>query len=247
MHNGSIIITGGVKRLGGKIADFLSAAGWRVLRTSHEPNSAADIIVDLRKEASEEALLTKAREILGDEEPYALINNAALYKAPQEDTLKVNYLAPKRLSELFASLGKAPKCIINILDAAIYDKSNDEAALARIGFSYYAKSKILLRDWTLQAAKLLAPKARINAIAPGAVLAPEAIHEKAPVMPFPRPQPVDIAKAAEFLLEAQSTTGLIIPVDGGAILWGRPQFTAAERLGAKGSPQNCGAFPPRQS
>jgi NAD(P)-dependent dehydrogenase (short-subunit alcohol dehydrogenase family) len=37
-------------------------------------------------------------------------------------------------------------------------------------------------------------------------------------MPLGRPRPEDVAKAVVFLLEANATTGCIIPVDGGQSL-----------------------------
>jgi NAD(P)-dependent dehydrogenase (short-subunit alcohol dehydrogenase family) len=44
------------------------------------------------------------------------------------------------------------------------------------------------------------------------------VSEKAGEMPLGRPLPEDVARAVVFLLEANATTGCIIPVDGGQSL-----------------------------
>jgi pteridine reductase len=76
-------------------------------------------------------------------------------------------------------------------------------------------------------AKDLAPDVRVNGIAPGAILWPEAIEadkekqaEKLAMIPLAKTgSPEDIVKAAWFLIhDAPYITGQILPVDGGRTL-----------------------------
>ena len=66
--------------------------------------------------------------------------------------------------------------------------------------------------------RFFADTLRVNAVAPGPVLAPEGVSEMAGEMPLGRPLPEDVVRAVVFLLEANATTGCIVPVDGGQSL-----------------------------
>ena len=211
MKRKSVVVTGGSKRLGKAIADLLDKAGWRVLRTSHRPDSGADIICDLSAEGGAYRLFAEATRLLGAP-PDAVVNNAAVYLADAETTRRVNLLAPARLTELMAA-GPAGGCVVNILDAAALGGREE----TRPAFRDYAASKRALLDETLRAAAAFAGRIRVNAIAPGALLglAPEGVHEKAAAAPFGRPTPQLVAEAAAWLLSAEATTGAVIPVDGG--------------------------------
>ncbi len=201
----SVVVTGGTKRLGAYIAKSLEEAGWRVLRTSHRPDPSADIIEDLTLPGSAASLMDKAVSLLGGRMPDALVNNAALFTLGDEDVSPLNYIAPVNLTELMSVRDNAG-AVVNILDSRI---------LYRPPSTPYEKSKADLRDFTLHAARKYAGRLRVNAVAPGPVLAPESVHEPAGHTPMGRPTPECVARAVEFLLGAQSTTGCIVPVDGG--------------------------------
>ena len=79
----------------------------------------------------------------------------------------------------------------------------------------YAASKRGLLEYTLKSAAMFAQTLRVNAVAPGPVLAPTGVRERAHETLLGRPRPEDVARAVEFLLDAESTTGAVIPVDGG--------------------------------
>ena len=56
----------------------------------------------------------------------------------------------------------------------------------------------------------------VNAVAPGPVLPPEGVHEPSGGMLLDRrPSPEDVAAAVLYLLEAESVTGVVLPVDSG--------------------------------
>jgi NAD(P)-dependent dehydrogenase (short-subunit alcohol dehydrogenase family) len=96
--------------------------------------------------------------------------------------------------------------VVNILDSRI---------LKRAPSTPYEKSKAALRDCTAECAARYQGVLRVNAVAPGPVLAPVDVHEPAGATPFGRPTPDDVAAAVAFLLDARATSGCIIPVDGG--------------------------------
>jgi 3alpha(or 20beta)-hydroxysteroid dehydrogenase len=100
--------------------------------------------------------------------------------------------------------------VVNILDTRILNRQPKTP---------YEKSKADLMDFTLRAAKIYAGTLRVNAVCPGPVLAPESVHELAGFTPVGRPAPEDVAQAVSFLLNAKSTTGCIVPVDGGQSLF----------------------------
>ena len=63
---------------------------------------------------------------------------------------------------------------------------------------------------------MFAATLRVNGVAPGPVLAPTEVHEKAgETLLDRRPTPEDVAAAVAYLLGAESVTGTIIPVDAG--------------------------------
>ena len=201
----SVVVTGGTVRLGKVIADFLAKEGWRVLASSHRPDSGADIVADLSSTDGADRLFEEACRILGGV-PDALVNNASLFSLGSDDFSQVNFLSPRHLVELMALRQGSVGAIVNILDTRI---------LGREALTPYEKDKAALRDFTLEAARKYAGTLRVNAVAPGPVMLPQSVSEKAGLTPFGRPEPRDVAHAVSFLLSAKSTTGAIIPVDGG--------------------------------
>ena len=120
----------------------------------------------------------------------------------------------KETRHLAASSDVPGGSIVNILDAAVLPRRDGTRGPADDG-SAYADSKRCLADFTLDSARMFAPLAvRVNAVAPGPVLPPAGIHEKAAPVPLGRPSPDDVARAVSFLLAAPATTGCIIPVTG---------------------------------
>ena len=91
------------------------------------------------------------------------------------------------------------------------------------GDTPYLRTKRELLAATRADAIRLAGRVRVNAVAPGPVLPPEACHERAGATPLGRhPTPQEVAEAVAYLLSAESTTGAVIPVDGGQSLISEP-------------------------
>lgn len=198
----SVVVTGGTCRLGLLIAERLRREGWRVITTSHRADAGADLVADLAKPGGAVRLFLDALALLGGGVPDALVSNAALFTGEADALREINFESPRRLTTLMAGRETGIGAVVNILDA-------------RERPGVYGETKRELAAWTLKAAGLFANTLRVNGVAPGPVLAPREVREKAGECPLGRPTGEDVAAAVAFLLSAKSTTGCIIPVDGG--------------------------------
>jgi NAD(P)-dependent dehydrogenase (short-subunit alcohol dehydrogenase family) len=210
----SVLVTGGTKRLGAAIAGHLRHRGWKVLTSSHREDSGADFVADLSDPAAAARLYLKALQSEG--ELVAIVNNAALFVGDEETMREVNLESPKKLTMLLAGREGVKCSVVNVLDSEIMDgvPSSAEGVKRR-----YLETKRGLFDYTRKSACLFAGSLRVNAVAPGPVLAPEAVHEKAlETLLDRRPDAEDVAEAVAYLLEAKSVTGVVLPVDGGGHL-----------------------------
>ena len=129
----------------------------------------------------------------------------------------VNALAPQALALAMARRG-GEGAVINILDQRIRNPVPDQLS--------YSLSKSAIASATRTLAVALAPKWRVNAVAPGLTL-PSPAHDEAvlartrELMPLERlPEPADIADAVLYFAKAKSVTGQTLFVDGGASLRG---------------------------
>ncbi len=205
----SVLITGGTLRLGKAIAERLRAEGWRVLTTSHRAEAGADIVADLSEPMGAAKLYAAALQILGGNPPDALVNNAALFVGDEAALTTINLETPKKLTMLMAGRETGVGAVVNILDASV-DKPDTQASEA------YRQSKRALQDFTRSSALMFASSLRVNGVAPGPVLVPTEVHEQAGDMVLDRrPNPKDVAAAVSYLLSAEATTGIILPVDAG--------------------------------
>jgi NAD(P)-dependent dehydrogenase (short-subunit alcohol dehydrogenase family) len=153
-----------------------------------------------------------------------LVNNAGEFEPDDIETMSharfqraisVNLEAPLFLSQAF--VGQVPPgldaSIVNILDQRVV-KPNPR-------FFSYTLSKSALFTATTTLAQALAPKIRVNAVAPGPTLPSPRQTEvqfaaQAESLPLQRgPRPEDIAQAVLYLAQATAVTGVTLPVDGG--------------------------------
>ena len=157
-----------------------------------------------------------------------LINNASHFCPTRVDEIDediweklvgINLKAPLYLTQAIAPHLRAVQgCIINVIDI------HSDRPLK--GYPVYSISKAGLAMLTRSMARELAPEIRVNGIAPGAILWPEAEHDATIRQEIisrtalkHAGNPGDIADAALFLIEhADYITGQIIPVDGGRTL-----------------------------
>ena len=208
----SVLITGGTVRLGKAIAERLKAEGWRVITSSHRADGGADIVADLAEPTGAAKLYVAALQMLGGMPPDALVNNAALFTGDAAAITAVNLEAPKKLTTLMAGRETGVGAVVNVLDSKVAGLQGCKVA----GLQAYLDSKRELAAFTLSSAATFAATLRVNGVAPGPVLAPTDVHEQAGEMLLDRrPTADDVAAAVSYLLSAESTTGVVLPVDSG--------------------------------
>ena len=240
---GAALVTGGGRRIGAHLARMLADRGYHVgihygvsaaeaeaLAEEIERGGtrAATFQADLRDPAQLEELLAAAHARLGP--ITVLINNAAVFEPDRaadftleqwDRQLAINLRAPVVLAREFARALPldATGLVINLLDQRI-------AAPTRSYFSY-TLSKLALAAATELLAAALAPRVRVNGIAPGLTLISGTQSEadfgrlvnRTPLGKGSSPDA--IARALIYLLEADVVTGQILFVDGGRRLVGR--------------------------
>jgi NAD(P)-dependent dehydrogenase (short-subunit alcohol dehydrogenase family) len=234
------LVTGGARRIGRAVVLALAQAGYAVAiharRSAVEAEAlragivggggrAAVFTGDLADPAAVEALVPNAAAALG---PLTLLVNNASEFVPDEigrldrsqfdRHFAINLRAPLFLAQAFAAQAPADAAIVNLLDQRVFRPTPR--------FLSYGLTKSALHAATLVLAQALAPRLRVNAVAPGPTLPnprqdAEAFARYTQAMPLGHgPAPEEIADAVLFLAGARSITGVTIAVDGGQhIAW----------------------------
>jgi NAD(P)-dependent dehydrogenase (short-subunit alcohol dehydrogenase family) len=247
----TVLITGAAKRLGRAISVDLARHGWDVAIHFNSSESdacttadqvraqgrrAALLKADLANEDETGTLIARAAESLGT--VTALINSASIFEPDDWATasreswsrhLAVNLRAPFVLSQAFArSLPDNKKgAIVNIIDQRVLKPTPQ--------FLSYGVSKAALYWLNTTLAQALAPRIRVNAVAPG----PTIINARQNETHFRRQreatilgtgaEPQDICDAVRYLLTAHAVTGEMIAVDGGQhLIWQTPDTQVSE-------------------
>lgn len=238
------LITGAARRVGAEIARYLHAQNTNVIihyHRSHDeasqlaqelnllrPASAAVLALDLNQTDQLPDLIQRAADIWGRLD--VLVNNASsFYPTPighithsqWDDLFASNLKAPLFLSQAAAPyLAQHSGCIVNITDIHAEKPFKDYVVycLAKAGLAML--TKVLARE--------LAPKIRVNAVAPGTIIWPEGVSELNATqqekilqkIPLERQgSPLDIAKAVAFFVDdAPYITGQILAIDGGRLI-----------------------------
>ena len=233
------LVTGGARRVGAAITRRLHAAGASVLihyRDSEgdaakleaelntvRPRSAGKVKAELLAPVAPRALVGGALEGFGRLD--ILVNNAssffpvdvgAMEPSHWEELIGSNLRAPLFISQQAAAeLAKNDGCIVNIVDI--------HAERPLKGYALYSVAKAGLAAVTRSLAIELAPRVRVNGVAPGAIAwpedgqFPEAERQRIiATTPLARlGSPDDIARAVHFLASAPYVTGQVLAVDGG--------------------------------
>jgi NAD(P)-dependent dehydrogenase (short-subunit alcohol dehydrogenase family) len=241
---GWALVTGAARRIGRTLALTAAGAGYDVV--VHHRGSADDaaatvhgivalgrqalaVAADLDDAAGLSQLVSAAPDPLT-----LLVNCASLFEddciqsvTPEswDAAMAANLRAPVLLSQAFAAAlpPDRPGLIVNIIDQRVLRPTPQ--------FFSYAVSKAALWAATRMMAQGLAPRVRVNAIAPGPTL--PSIHqsqaafdaETGAVILGHGATPDEIGQALAYLIDAPSVTGQMIAVDGGQHLsWRTPDI-----------------------
>jgi pteridine reductase len=238
MSNKVALITGASKRIGATTTTALHQKGYRVAihyNTSQtdacelaqklnniRANSATTVAGDLTNSANIPTIVDSVLSHFGRLD--VLINNASsFYPTPIEtlnqsqfnDLITTNMTAPLFLAQAcLPALKESQGVIINMCD--IHGKK------PLMGHTIYCMAKAGLAMMTLSLANELAPDVRVNGIAPGAIVWPNAgisnhdINHVIDEIPLKRKgEAADIADAICYLVSAPYVNGQILSVDGG--------------------------------
>ncbi len=225
------LVTGAGVRVGRAIARDLARAGWEVAAHYHRhrpPSGLTALPGDLSTPEGPAALAAAFRARFGRLD--LLVCSAAVFQpgslaaldaATFDAQMDLNARGPLLLARaLLPLLDRARGSIVNVLDVG-------GAFVPWKGFTAYVASKAALARATECLALELAPRVRVNGVAPGTVLWPadypaalrKELTRRIPLGRAGRPE--DVAQAVRFLADAPYVTGAILPVDGGRRLAGR--------------------------
>lgn len=240
MDGRTILITGAAKRLGEAIARELHAAGACVMVHYRQASAAAAALVaDLNSVRPSSAACRQADLLDLDSLPLlvadtvehfgrldGLINNASsFFPTPlgRIDALAWDDLVGSNLrAPLFLTQAAAPHLIA--AGGAVVNITDIHAERPLAGYPLYCAAKAGLLGLTRALAVELAPRVRVNAVAPGPIMWPDSgvfdCAEQDEIVAHTLLQragsPLDIARAVRYLVtDAAYVTGQVINVDGG--------------------------------
>lgn len=234
---GTVLVTGAGRRLGRAIALDFADRGWRVgvhygasaeaarslvAEISAQGGNAAALPADLSRPDTFAPLVEACAEALGP--PNCLINNAARFERDTLETLTaaswqlhldVNLRAPVFLAKAFAASlpGGATGNVVNLIDQKVLRLNPD--------YFSYTIAKAALWTATQTMAQALAPRIRVNAVAPGPVIKARGQSEAEFEEEFRstllkrKVKPEEVVAAIRFLIDTPSITGQMIAPDGG--------------------------------
>ncbi len=230
MKSEAVLITGATKRLGMQFSKQCLQMGYDIV--AHYRSSKGSLhswmsrngiaehrVTYLQADLNDAPEKVIDRAVTSEKRLVGLINNASVYTSDTpdnpdhfDDTITTNAVSPMKLSVAFSNR-VAKGWIINITDAHIYSYNT--------AFHDYRISKRLLEEITLRLAARLAPRIRVNALAPGAMLPPPGASRKDLEQlkgSIPLKKVGDIAalrSGLAFLIENTYVTGQILYIDGG--------------------------------
>jgi pteridine reductase len=231
------LITGGARRLGAEITRSFAARGYDVvLHHGASPAEAEQLAAELRRLHGGRVLVVQA-DLAEADAPARIVRTAMdafgaldvvvssaslMLNRPFADvtiddwtrTEAINLRAPFFLMQAAAKVMGKGGVIIQMADHLAH-----ETGFPNLMPHQVTKSAIPQLVATFAAA--LGPDIRVNAVAPGLVLAPDDLSEAAIAsflrdVPLARSgMPADVVQAMHYLVEAEYVTGTVLQVDGG--------------------------------
>jgi NAD(P)-dependent dehydrogenase (short-subunit alcohol dehydrogenase family) len=239
------LVTGGALRIGRAIVEDLAAHGWAVAIHHNRSGDAAAALAaeigarggqaaavagDLADLAAPGRIMATANKALG---PIGLlVNSASVYLQDDygaldgvimEHQLRVNLLAPLLLQDAFVR--QLPEgedgLVVQIVDQRVLKPVPTQVS--------YMLSKAGLAMAIKTAAQALAPRVRVNGIAPGPTLKAEAqsaaeFQAQVDTVPLRRgPDLAEFGRLVRAMVDLPSMTGQMVAIDGGQHLaWQTP-------------------------
>jgi len=235
------LVTGGAVRVGRAISLGLAEAGYDVAVNYHSSDGEARSVAQQIRDMGQRCLVVGG-DVSRKEEVEAiarevgstfgrldlLVNNASIFprrpllEVEEEEwdrVMEVNLKGPFLMVRATAELLTASEgSIINLVDLSAFQPWVDHP--------HHAVSKAGLLQLTRVMARAMAPRVRVNAIAPGAVLLPDDYDEEQRVRSRKAAalgtlgSPEDVVRTVLFLDRSPFITGEVVVVDGGRLLGG---------------------------
>ncbi|MBO1531906.1 pteridine reductase [Psychrobacter sp. F1192] len=244
-----MLVTGSAKRIGAAIIEAAHTQGYRVIIHCHQSQAQAKVLADKLNtiRPTSAAVVTADLAVVNDDDSLnqfvqtimatfgqldVLVHNASrFYPTPVgginnenwEELFLTNAKGPLLLSQsLLPYLQAQQGSIISLLDIHAHDKPFQ-------GYTAYNMAKAAHRMMVQSLALEMAPQVRVNGVAPGVNVLPEAKSDQAldrtlqnnivTSIPMQRiGKPKDIAHCVLYLTQASYITGEIITIDGGRSL-----------------------------
>jgi pteridine reductase len=235
------LVTGGARRVGAEILRHLHAAGANVVIHCHRSVAAATELAAALEAQRAASTLVQVADLLDTDRLPALIeatqqrfgtldvlvNNASsFYPTP------LGSITPAQWADLVGTNLKVPLFLAQAAGPALRAARGALINIADIHglrplrhYSVYSTAKAGLIQLTRALARELAPEVRVNAVAPGPVLWPEAAASVdtarqqeiiASTLLKRSGTPADVARAVKFFaVDAGFVTGQVLAVDGG--------------------------------
>jgi NAD(P)-dependent dehydrogenase (short-subunit alcohol dehydrogenase family) len=245
MNNQNMLITGAAKRIGKELALYFAEKKYNILihynNSKEEAKKLCDDIklmgvnseiiqANFTNENDVKNFIPRAFEIFGNID--ILVNNASMFendyftdvmKDKWQEHMQTNLRAPLALISDFYNKIQQKAVIINILDYCVLNMPKDNF------FSYGISRKTLFEASKILSIKL-APKLRINCVAPGPTLSNDIqnidlFYQSVKANPLEYvAQVTDICDAVDYFINAKAVTGQIISLDGGRHLSNESYF-----------------------
>ncbi len=233
---GIALVTGGAIRVGRAISLGLAKSGYDLVINYRSSHTAARELQERVRSMGRRVVLapgdvSHAADVDGIaatvEQEFGrldvLVNSASLFRARSllevdeaewDRVMGVNLKGPfLMVRELARLLRTSRGTVVNIVDLSALRPWDD--------FPHHSVAKAGLLHLTRVMARVLAPEVRVNAVAPGNVLAPEGFSERwleedRRRTPLQREgTPEDVVRTVLFLVRSPFITGEVIVVDGG--------------------------------
>ena len=230
------LITGGAVRVGRVLSLGLAAEGFDIVLNFHSSGEAARDVVrkvqdmgrrclpvqgDVGSAADVRDLVSEIDSTFGRLD--VLVNNASIFgrgalleleEAEWDRVMAVNLKGPFLLVQGLARLLRASAgSVVNIVDLSAFEPWTE--------YPHHAVSKAGLLHLTRVMARVLAPRVRVNAVAPGTVLLPEDYSEAQRQREIDQTlvghlgSPEDVLRTVLFLTRSPFVNGEVVVVDGG--------------------------------